>query len=104
MAALGQKQPLSMLQILAPERLVSGYTGHSPLNPSGCFGSLAASQQSSTRPADFGGKADGPQVANLGNYQVNLRMYALRDVAMYAPRLLWSWSVSGEKVSGPFIA
>ena len=37
MTALGQKQPLSMLQILAPERLLSGYTGHSPLNLSGCF-------------------------------------------------------------------
>ncbi len=30
MSALRQKQPLSMLQILAPEWLLSGYTGHSP--------------------------------------------------------------------------
>ena len=30
-SASGQKQPLSMLQILAPERLVSRHTGHSPL-------------------------------------------------------------------------
>jgi hypothetical protein len=35
MSALGQKQPLSKYQILAPERLVSGYTGHSPLRLSG---------------------------------------------------------------------
>ena len=37
MSALGQKQPLSKWEILTSEWLVLGYTGHSPLNPSGCF-------------------------------------------------------------------
>ncbi len=41
MSASGQKQPLNSIQILASERLLSGYTGHSPLrtsgDSSGCF-------------------------------------------------------------------
>ncbi len=40
-SALGQKQPLNSIQILASERLLSGHTGHSPLlllgEASGCF-------------------------------------------------------------------
>ncbi len=31
MSGLGQKQPLNSIPILASERLLSGYTGHSPL-------------------------------------------------------------------------
>ena len=46
MAALGQKQPLSSIQILTSEWLVLGYTGHSPLrlsgDTSGCFRPKAA--------------------------------------------------------------
>ncbi len=41
MSALGQKQPLNNWEILTPERLLSGYTGHSPLlllgDASDCF-------------------------------------------------------------------
>jgi hypothetical protein len=45
-SALGQKQPLNSIQILASEWLLSGYTGHSPLrisgDASGCFRPQAA--------------------------------------------------------------
>jgi len=42
MTALGQKRPLNSIQILASEWLLSGYTGHSPLNSSGgCFRPIA---------------------------------------------------------------
>jgi len=43
LAALGQKQPLNSVQILAFERLVSGHTGHPPLDAtSGSFQQQAA--------------------------------------------------------------
>jgi len=34
---MGQKQPLNTAKILTSERLLSGYTGHSPLSVTGCF-------------------------------------------------------------------
>jgi hypothetical protein len=47
MSALGQKQPLNDFEILAPEWLVLGYTGHSPLTiSSGCFRPEAAVERS----------------------------------------------------------
>ena len=52
--ALGQKKPLRMLQILAPERLVSEKSSHSPLEFSASFPDVRFSPKRSFRSWEFG--------------------------------------------------